>query len=74
MSVPAEFHSTLWRAYYTLGISVRQPITEVKAEWNVAADVWEIAPEGINTAWIVSSVVSWVGAAEESRSESSRED
>ena len=43
MSVPTEFHSTLCRTYYTLWISVRQPITEVKAEWNVAAGVWEIA-------------------------------
>ena len=42
MSVPTEFHSTLCRTYHTLCISVRQPITEVKAEWNVAADVWEI--------------------------------
>ena len=42
MSVPTEFHSTLCRTYHTLHISVRQPITEVKAEWNVAADVWEI--------------------------------
>ena len=42
MSVPAEFQSTLCRTYLTLCISVRQPITEVKAEWNVAADVWEI--------------------------------
>ena len=40
MSVPAEFHSTLCRTYLTLCISVRQPITEVKAEWNFAADVW----------------------------------
>ena len=43
MSVPTEFHSTLCRTYHTLCISVRQPITEVKVEWNVAADVWEIA-------------------------------
>ena len=43
MSVPIEFHSTLSRTYHTLCISVRQPITEVKAECNVAADVWEIA-------------------------------
>ena len=42
MSVPTEFHSTLSRTYHSLCISVRQPITEVKAEWNVAADVWEI--------------------------------
>ena len=42
MSVPIEFHSTLCRTYHTSCISVRQPITEVKAEWNVAADVWEI--------------------------------
>ena len=42
MSVPTELHSTLRRTYHTLCISVRQPITEVKAEWNVAADVWEI--------------------------------
>ena len=42
MSVQAEFHSTLCRKYRALCISVRQPITEVKAEWNVAADVWEI--------------------------------
>ena len=42
MLVPTEFHSTLCRTYHTLWISVRQPITEVKAEWNVAADVWEI--------------------------------
>ena len=45
MSVPTEFHSTLCGTYHTLCISVRQPITEVKAEWNVAADVWEIASE-----------------------------
>ena len=44
MSVPTEFHSTLCRTYHTLCILVRQPITEVKAEWNVAADVWEIEP------------------------------
>ena len=43
MSVPIEFHSTLCRTYQTLCISVRQPITVVKAEWNEAADVWEIA-------------------------------
>ena len=42
MSVPTEFHSTLCRTYHTLCILVRQPITEVKAEWNVAADVREI--------------------------------
>ena len=42
MSVQTEFHSTLWRTYRTLCISVRQLITEVKAEWNVAADVREI--------------------------------
>ena len=42
MSVQTELHSTLCRTYHTLCISVRQPITEVKAEWNVAADVWEI--------------------------------
>ena len=42
MSVPTEFHSILSRTYHTLSISVRQPITEVKAEWNIAADVWEI--------------------------------
>ena len=42
MSVQAEFHCTLCRKYRALRISVRQPITEVKAEWNVAADVWEI--------------------------------
>ena len=42
MSVPTEFHSTLCRTYHTLCISVRRPITEVKAEWNVTADVWEI--------------------------------
>ena len=42
MSVQAEFHSTLCRKYRALCISVRQPITEVKAEWNVAADVREI--------------------------------
>ena len=42
MSNPIEFHSTLSRTYHTLCISVRQPITEVKAECNVAADVWEI--------------------------------
>ena len=42
MSFPTEFHLTLCRTYLTLCISVRQPITEVKAEWNVAADVWEI--------------------------------
>ena len=42
MSVQAELHSTLCRKYRAFCISVRQPITEVKAEWNVAADVWEI--------------------------------
>ena len=42
MSVPTEFHSTLCKTYSTLYILVRQPITEVKAEGNVAADVWEI--------------------------------
>ena len=42
MSVPTEFHSSLSITYHTLCISVCQPITEVKAEWNVAADVWEI--------------------------------
>ena len=42
MSVSTEFHSTLCRTYHTLCISVRRPITEVKAEWNVAADVREI--------------------------------
>ena len=45
MSVPTEFHSTLCRTYHTLRILVRQPITEVKAEWNVAADVWDIRIE-----------------------------
>ena len=45
MSVPTEFDSTFCRTYHTLWISVRQPITKVKAEWNVAADVWEIASE-----------------------------
>ena len=50
MSVPAEFHSTLCGAYdHTLCISVRQPITEVKAEGNVAVDVWEI---GFYLDWI----------------------
>ena len=48
MSVPTEFHSTSSRTYHTLCISVRQPITEVKAEWNVAADVWEIAETGMS--------------------------
>ena len=42
MSVLAEFHSTLCKTYRTLCISVRQPITEVKAECNAAADVREI--------------------------------
>ena len=42
LSVPTEFHSTLCRTLHTLSLSVRKPITEVKAEWNVAADVWEI--------------------------------
>ena len=42
MSVPTEFHSTLCKTYRTLCILVRQPITEVKAEWNVAADVRDI--------------------------------
>ena len=46
MSVPTEFHSTLGKTYSTLCISVRRPITEVKAEWNAAADVWEIAKIG----------------------------
>ena len=43
MPVPTEFHSILCRIYHTLWISVRRPITEVKAEWNASADVWEIA-------------------------------
>ena len=43
MPVPTEFHSTLCRTYSALCKSVRQPITEVKAEWNVEADVREIA-------------------------------
>ena len=43
LSSPTDFHLTLCTTYLTLCISVRQPITEVKAEWNVAADVWEIA-------------------------------
>ena len=38
---PTAFHSTLCKTYHPLCILVRQPITEVKAEWNVAADVWE---------------------------------
>ena len=42
MSVPKEFHSSLCRTYRTLCILVRQPITGVNAEWNVAADVREI--------------------------------
>ena len=45
MSVPKEFQFTLCETYRTLCILVRQPITEVKVEWNVAADVWEIAKE-----------------------------
>ena len=43
MSVQIDFHSSLCRTYLTLSILVRQPITEVKTEWNVAAQVWEIA-------------------------------
>ena len=46
MSVPTEFNSTLCKTYRTLCISVRQPITEVKAECNAAADVREIATRG----------------------------
>ena len=42
MSAPTEFNSTLCKTHNTLCILVRQPITEVKAEWNVATDVWEI--------------------------------
>ena len=42
MAVQTEFDSTLCRTYGPLCILVRQPITEVKAELNVAADVWEI--------------------------------
>ena len=42
MSVKKEFHSTLCRTYRLLCILVRKPITGVKAEWNVAADVREI--------------------------------
>ena len=51
MSVPTEFHSTLCKKYRTLCISVRQPITEVKAECNAVADVREIGStdEGIIT-------------------------
>ena len=45
MSVPTEFHSTLCRTYSALCKSVHQPITEVKAEWNVAADVPEIGTD-----------------------------
>ena len=45
MSVPTEFHSTYCKTYHTLWILVRQPITEVKAEWNVAANVKEIATQ-----------------------------
>ena len=37
-----QFHTTLCRTYRTLCILVRQPITDVKAEWNVAADVREV--------------------------------
>ena len=43
MSVKTELHSTLLRPYRALCILVRQPMTKVKAEWNSAADVWEIA-------------------------------
>ena len=42
MSVQIESHSTLCSTYRVLCIFVRQPITEVKAEWNAAADVREI--------------------------------
>ena len=42
ISVPKEFRSTLCRTYRTFCILVRQPITGVKSEWNVAADVREI--------------------------------
>ena len=41
MSVQIESHSTLCSTYRVLCIFVRQPITEVKAEWNAAADVRE---------------------------------
>ena len=44
-SVPTEFYSTLCKTYRTLYISVRQPITEVQAECNAAADVREIERE-----------------------------
>ena len=59
MSVPTEFHSTLYRTYHTLCISVRQPITEVKAEWNVAADVWEIGFVG-EVNWLLSVTVNGI--------------
>ena len=41
MSVPTEFHFK-FLTYRTFCISVRQPITEVIAEWNVAVDVRKI--------------------------------
>ena len=46
MSVPiflTDFHPTLCRTYHSLCTSVRQPITDVKAMWNVAADVWKLS-------------------------------
>ena len=43
MSVPKEFHSTLCRTYRDLCILVRQAITGVKAEWNVAADIGRLS-------------------------------
>ena len=42
MSIPTVLEYSLCRTYRTLCILVRQPITGVKAEWNVAADVREI--------------------------------
>ena len=46
MSFPTEFHFTFSRRYNNLCILVRQPITEIKAEWNVA-DVRQIAYRSI---------------------------
>ena len=46
MSVQIESHSTLCCTYRVLCILVRQPITEVKAEWNAEADVREIEAFG----------------------------
>ena len=71
MSVPTEFHSTLCKTYLALCISVRQPITEVKAECNAAADVREIATNLVSKSSRQSAVsvelrrpIVWTGTVE----------